>query len=138
MRKIAFIPLAWLVGSLLGLLSLAPTLLLVQLWLDAFNNGWMLAGIAISVAAMPALVVLTCLWIAMIKAVVLRRAKPGIYPLYSFYYLVGIGWPTGSCVRAAACCCRSSPTIFLLLWMRLLGAKIGKHAGDVDRLELHA
>ena len=86
MRKIAFIPLAWLVGSLLGLLSLAPTLLLVQLWLYAFNNGWMLAGIAISVAAMPALVVLTCLWIAMIKAVVLRRAKPGIYPLYSFYY----------------------------------------------------
>ena len=127
LRKIAFVPVAWLVGSLLGLLSLAPSLILIKLWLYAFNDGWLALALGLSFAAIPAFIVITCLWIAMIKAVLLRRAKPGIYSLYSLYYLRH--WLAYGLMRSSrGLLLPIFTTIYLPPWMRLLGAKIGKHA----------
>lgn len=127
LRKIAFVPFAWLVGSLLGLLSLAPSLLLVKLWVYAFDRGWMGAALWVSFALVPVFVAIACLWIAMIKAILLRRAKPGVYPLYSFYYLRH--WLAYGLMRSSrALLLPVFTTIYLPPWMRLLGAKIGKHA----------
>lgn len=126
-RQIAFVGLAWTIGSLTGLLSLAPALALLWFWLTTFQQGWFWPSVWITAALVPLFVVVTCLWIAMLKAILLRRAKPGIYKLYSFYYLRH--WLAYGLMRTSrALLLPVFTTIYLPPWMRLLGARIGKYA----------
>ena len=126
-RQIAFVPLAWLAGSLLGLVAALPALAVALFLLLAFRAHQLEAAIGITAALVPVLVVVTCLWIVLLKAIVLRRAKPGVYPLYSFYYLRH--WLAYGLMRASrAVLLPVFTTIYLPPWMRLLGAKIGAHA----------
>jgi len=125
--KIAFMLLAWLIGSLVNLLVLGPSLAVLMLCLLALKYGYLAAAILISAALVPVFVLITCLWIVMIKAILLRRAKPGIYPLYSVYYLRH--WLAYGLMRSSrGLLLPIFTTIYLPPWMRLLGAKIGKHA----------
>ncbi|HEY1857417.1 Pls/PosA family non-ribosomal peptide synthetase [Acidocella sp.] len=126
-RQIAFVPLAWLAGSLLGLVGALPALAVALFLLLAFRAHHLEAAIGITAALVPVLVVITCLWIVLLKAIVLRRAKPGVYPLYSFYYLRH--WLAYGLMRASrAALLPVFTTLYLPPWMRLLGAKIGAHA----------
>ena len=126
-RQIGFFALSWLIGGLVGLLSLAPGLAFLWLWLLAFRHGAIWTAIWATVALAPVFVVFTCLWIVMVKAILLRRAKPGVYPLYSFYYLRH--WLAYGLMRSSrALLLPIFTTIYLPPWMRLLGAKIGEHA----------
>ena len=126
-RKIGFVALAWTFGSLTGLLGFAPGLALLLLWLAAFQQGWIWPVIWITAALVPVFVAITCLWIAMLKAILLRRAKPGVYRLYSFYYLRH--WLAYGLMRTSrGLLLPVFTTIYLPPWMRLLGARIGKHA----------
>ena len=57
----------------------------------------------------------------------MRRAKPGIYRIYSFYYLRH--WLAYGLMRSSRnLFLPIFTTIYLPPWMRLLGAKIGKYA----------
>jgi non-ribosomal peptide synthetase-like protein len=126
-RLLAFVVLSWLIGGLVNLSSLGPGFVFLWLWLLAFRHGliWFAAWATIGLA--PILVVVTCLWIAALKTILLRRAKPGVYPLYSFYYLQN--WLSYGLMRSSrALLLPIFTTIFLPPWMRLLGAKVGKHA----------
>jgi non-ribosomal peptide synthetase-like protein len=126
-RQIAFVPVAWLVGSLLGLMASLPALAVALFLLLAFRVHRLEAAIGLTAALLPVLVVVTCLWIVLLKAIVLRRAKPGVYRLYSFYYLRH--WLAYGLMRASrAVLLPVFTTIYLPPWMRLLGAKIGAHA----------
>ena len=126
-RQIAFVPLAWLAGSLLGLVALVPALAVVLFLLLAFRMHHLEGAIAITAAFVPALVAVSCLWVVLLKAMILRRAKPGVYPLYSAYYLRH--WLSYGLMRATrAALLPVFTTLYLPPWMRLLGAKIGKHA----------
>jgi non-ribosomal peptide synthetase-like protein len=69
----------------------------------------------------------SCLWIALLKAVLLRRAEPGIHPLYSVYYLRH--WLAYGLMRASRTVMLPLfTTLYLPPWMRLLGARIGRYA----------
>jgi non-ribosomal peptide synthetase-like protein len=127
LRQIVFVSLAWLAGSLLALVAMLPAFVVALFLLLAFRAHHLPAAIAVVAVLMPMLVALACLWIVLLKALILRRAKPGIYPLYSVYYLRY--WLAYGLMRAT----RSAllpvfTTIYLPPWMRLLGARIGKYA----------
>jgi non-ribosomal peptide synthetase-like protein len=126
-RQSVFVVLSWLIGGLVNLASLAPSLIFLWLWLLAFRHDMISVAIWATVALAPVLVAVTCLWIAGLKAILLRRAKPGVYPLYSFYYLRN--WLAYGLMRSSrALLLPLFTTIYLPPWMRLLGAKVGKHA----------
>ena len=126
-RQFAFVALSWLIDGLVRLASWAPGLAVLWLWLLAFRHGLIWLAIWATVALAPVFVVVTCLWIAGLKAILLRRAKPGVYPLYSFYYLRN--WLAYGLMRSSrAMLLPIFTTIYLPPWMRLLGAKVGKHA----------
>jgi non-ribosomal peptide synthetase-like protein len=126
-RQIAFVPVAWLAGSLLGLVAAVPALAVLLFLLLAFWAHRLEGAIVITAAVVPVLVVVACLWVVLLKAMVLRRAKPGVYALYSAYYLRH--WLAYGLMRATrAALLPVFTTLYLPPWMRLLGAKIGKHA----------
>ena len=126
-RGLSFVALSWLIGGLVRLSSLAPDLAFLWLWLLAFRHGLIWVAVWTTAALAPVLVVVTCLWIAGLKAILLRRAKPGVYPLYSFYYLRN--WLAYGLMRSSrALLLPIFTTIYLPPWMRLLGARIGRHA----------
>ena len=126
-RRIAFVVFAWLVGGATSVPAFVPGLALMLLWQNAFRQGWMWASIWITAALVPVLIVVGCLWVVLRKAVLLRRAKPGIYRLYSIYYLRH--WLAYGFMRSARnLFLPIFTTIYLPPWMRLLGAKIGKYA----------
>ena len=88
-----FLALVLRAGGLCGLLlahwqrdgrgGAGASLAIVVFWRYAFQQGWIWNSIWITAALMPGLIVVSCLWVALLKAVLLRRAKPGIYRLYS-------------------------------------------------------
>ncbi len=126
-RQFVFVVLSWLIGGSVSLASWAPGFAVLWIWLLAFRHGLIWVAIWATAALAPAFVVLTCLWIAGLKAILLRRAKPGVYPLYSFYYLRN--WLAYGLMRSSrGLLLPIFTTIYLPPWMRLLGAKIGKHA----------
>jgi len=126
-QQTLFVVLGIVTGYGLALASALPAIGVLLLWRTAFNSGWLALMIVISAAAVPLFVVVTCLWIAMLKAILLHRTEPGIYPLYSFYYLRH--WLAYGLMRASrALLLPVYTTLYLPAWMRLLGAKIGAHA----------
>jgi non-ribosomal peptide synthetase-like protein len=77
-------------------------------------------------AAVPVFIVWSCLWLVLCKQIVQPYPKPGTYPIYSFKYLQF--WLTSAMMGAA----RTAgmlifTTLYLPPWMRLLGAKLGRH-----------
>jgi non-ribosomal peptide synthetase-like protein len=129
LRLVMFAALALLLSSLVGLAMAAPALTIALLLSHAFVDSLrsFLAGTFALVATLPLLVAFYCLWIALLKAVLLHRAMPGIYPLYSAYYLRH--WLASGLMRVSrAILLPVFSTLYLPHWMRLLGAKVGAHA----------
>jgi non-ribosomal peptide synthetase-like protein len=126
-RQAAFVILAWLIGVVTGVPALVPAVALLVAWQYAFAHDWIWPCIWITAALVPALIVISCLWVVVLKAILLRRAKPGFYRLYSFYYLRH--WLAYGLMRSTrGAFLPIFTTIYLPPWMRLLGAKIGKYA----------
>ena len=126
-RKVVFTAFAWLLGNLLAPLALLPALAFLPIWLLAYKGGHLGAVIWMTVIFAPVLVAVSCLWIAVLKAVLLRRSKPGVYSLYSPIYLRH--WLAAGLMRTSrALLLPVFTTLYLPPWMRLLGARIGKYA----------
>ena len=125
-RKVWFCVATTLTTHLLGWLSAAPALAVLLAWIWAFNSGWLAVLLVASAIALPLFVVTACLWVALFKAIIQRRATPGIYPLYSMYYMrhwLAYGLMRGT--RGAML--PLFTTLYLPPFMRLLGAKLGRH-----------
>jgi non-ribosomal peptide synthetase-like protein len=76
-------------------------------------------------AAIPLFEVSFCIGLAVAKAVVLRRLKPGIYSLYSLTYLRK--WFVDCLMNISRLVVLPVyTTLYLPPWLRLLGAKLGK------------
>jgi non-ribosomal peptide synthetase-like protein len=68
-----------------------------------------------------------CLWVALLKRLVLFRARPGVYPVESALYLRK--WTVDLLMQASRTLAKPLyTTIYLPAWLRLLGAKIGRRA----------
>ena len=125
-RKIGFCVATMLVTYLLGWLMALPGLAILLGWIWAFNDDWIVVAVAGTAAALPLFVIVTCLWIALMKALLLRRAAPGTYPLYSIYYMRH--WLAYGLMRLSrGLLLPVFTTLYLPPWMRLLGAKLGRH-----------
>jgi non-ribosomal peptide synthetase-like protein len=125
-RKVGFCLATVLATHLLGWFTALPGIAVLLGWIWAFNNGWLAAVIVASALALPLFVVTTCLWIAMMKALIQRRLEPGAYTLYSFDYLRH--WLSYGLMRATrALLLPVFTTLYLPPFMRLLGAKLGRH-----------
>ena len=125
-RKIAFMFFALVFGILSGVFLLIPPMLVLFFLITGYQQGWFWTSVLILFAAMPVLILVMCLWITLLKAIILRRAQPGVYELYSVYYLRY--WLAFDLMRlVGSMMLPVFTTIYLPPWMRLLGAKLGKH-----------
>lgn len=125
-RKTLFVLFAFIFGVLAGVFLIIPPILELLFLITAFQQGWIWTALIITFAAMPLLILAMCLWITLLKAIILRRAKPGVYDLYSVYYLRY--WLAFDLMRlVGSVMLPVFTTIYLPPWMRLLGAKLGKH-----------
>jgi non-ribosomal peptide synthetase-like protein len=109
-------------------LAMLPTLVPGIAILRAAGARWGLAGLA---AAAPlagvAGILAFCLWVPVLKVLILRRARPGVHRLESFYYLRK--WSVDLLIHASRVLARPLyTTIYLPAWLRLLGARIGRRA----------
>jgi non-ribosomal peptide synthetase-like protein len=125
-RKIWFCLATTLVTHLLGWLTAIPGVAVLLGWILAFNSGWLPVAIAGTALALPLFVVTTCLWIAMVKAILMRRETPGTYALYSMHYMRH--WLAYGLMRVTrGLLLPVFTTLYLPPFMRLLGAKLGRH-----------
>ncbi|MGD6980003.1 MULTISPECIES: Pls/PosA family non-ribosomal peptide synthetase [Citricoccus] len=126
-RLVLFCVGVFVLGMLSGLLFGLPALAMALFWLVAAQQGWFLPAAGLSLLAVPLMVVFSCFWVALFKAVLLRRARTGVYELYTFYYLRH--WMAYSLMRSSRTMFLPVfTTIYLPPWMRLLGAKVGRHS----------
>ena len=118
-------------GQICAVILLAVLLLLPAL-LVSFSFAWMivyaspLLWIPLVVAAVPILIIFSCCYLAWCKNAIFPKPNAGTYELYSFEYLQfwlatklmivvrNFGWLIFT-------------TIYLPPWMRLFGAKLGRH-----------
>lgn len=82
--------------------------------------------IPVVIASVPSLIVFSCFYVVWCKRLIMPDPKPGVYEVYSYEYMQF--WLTSSMMRAV----RGAgllifTTMYLPPWMRMLGAKLGKH-----------
>jgi non-ribosomal peptide synthetase-like protein len=114
---------AGVVGDLLMLASLPPLALVLGAYLF-LGLAW---AAVTAVLAIPLGVVSFCVIVAGLKALIMRRTKPGVYPVESWVYLRR--WTADRLLAASGRIMSTVyTTIYLPPWLRLLGAKIGRRA----------
>ena len=126
-RRIAFGLVQLALIHLLPLLSLIPAVPFLALWIFAFWRGGLIAGAASLILSVPLGVVVTCLFIAALKKLILRKAKPGVYRVDSVFYLRK--WLSDGMMKASrSILLPLYTTLYFPPWLRMLGAKIGPRA----------
>ncbi len=126
-RMLLFTAAAFGLAYLCVLFLAAPALGVLWLWMLAIEHDATALALLLNVVSLPLLVAFSCVWIAVLKAMLLWRATPGVYDLYSVYYLRH--WLAYGLMRASrALLLPVFTTLYLPPWMRLLGARIGQYA----------
>ena len=126
-RPALFTALALGLGYLCVLFLAAPAALMLWFWMLAVAHGAIASALLASVLALPVVIGFACVWVAVLKKLLLWRALPGVHDLYSIRYLRH--WLAYSLMRASRTLLLPVfTTIYLPPWMRLLGARIGAHA----------
>src|SRR5260370_27802451 len=112
----------------LGVLFLAaPALGVMLLWMFALEHDAIALALLVSAVSLPLMLAVFCVWIAALKALLLWRATPGVYDLYSIHYLRH--WLAYGLMRASrGLLLPVFTTLYPPPWMRLLGPRIGAHA----------
>jgi len=116
-----------LAADLLAIVLALPALVFLAVILAAVIYGSLALGAEALLVLVPTGVIVNCLWIALVKRLLLARAEPGVYPLYTRFYLRK--WLSDSLMRGArATMLPVFTTLYLPAWLRLLGARIGARA----------
>jgi non-ribosomal peptide synthetase-like protein len=126
-RRVLF-GLAHLVAAeLVGLLPILPFVVYVGCYVLTFL-AWGPAGLGVAlVATVPLGVVTSCLFLAVMRRLILARMTPGTYPVESVTYIRK--WLSDGLMRGArAALLPVYTTLYLPPWLRLMGAKIGPRA----------
>jgi non-ribosomal peptide synthetase-like protein len=96
------------------------------LWRAGQSGSALALGLAIPAAAAASFLAL-CLWIPVVKRLVLPRPCPGVHRMESALYLRK--WASDLLLAASRALLRPLyTTIYLPSWLRLLGARIGRRA----------
>ncbi|MEX0643113.1 MAG: Pls/PosA family non-ribosomal peptide synthetase, partial [Pirellulales bacterium] len=112
-----------IIGDLLLMTLVPPLLILLTVYLN-FGLAWTIAA---AYLALPLNLVVFGVMIAGIKSLIMFRAKPGVYSVESWYCLRR--WMVNLVYRFAGQMMYTVyATIYLPPWLRLLGAKVGRHA----------
>jgi non-ribosomal peptide synthetase-like protein len=112
-----------IVGDLM-LLTLVPPLLIIA---AAYLYLGVVGAVVTAYVTVPINLVAFCLISAGVKAFVMRRTRPGVYPVESFYFLRK--WLVDIVFRASGRVMYAVyATIYLPPWLRLLGARVGRRA----------
>jgi non-ribosomal peptide synthetase-like protein len=91
------------------------------------DDGTAPLGLGTIAGLVPLFIVAYCLWIALLKVIWMRRARPGVYRVYSLYYLRH--WVADGLMRTSRTLLLPLfTTLYLPPWLRLLGAQLGSHA----------
>jgi non-ribosomal peptide synthetase-like protein len=113
-----------LIGEFFMLTAVVPITLIVGFVFAYSGVLWALASFFL---AIPACVVFFCLAVACFKAAVLPRSKPGVYPVESWAYLRR--WSIDLLLRMSGGLLYTLyTTIYLPIWLRMLGARIGRRS----------
>ncbi len=126
LRLATFALLQVLLGPAIVLLTLAPLAI----------GAWLAATLAIStsvsvwgpafVALVPATFLTFAIWVAVCKRIVHPRPRIGVFQIYSWKYLQH--WLAGLVMQIVKTIGRPVfTTVYLPPWMRLLGARLGRH-----------
>ncbi len=126
-RRILYGILHYLAATVVGYVGAVPGLGFLGGWLVAYLKGgigWLVVSM---VASIPSGVVIYCLFVAWLKKRILKSAEPGVYSIYSPFYLRK--WLSDGLMTAT----RSLflplyTTIYFPPWLRIMGAKIGARA----------
>jgi non-ribosomal peptide synthetase-like protein len=109
------------VGQIFLLLTALPSLALV---IYAIYKWGLLWGFASALIAGPLGIISFCLGVAVVKAIVLGKVKPGVYRLESGFYLRK--WFIDGLLNISRrLLLPLYATLYLPPWLRLLGAKLG-------------
>jgi non-ribosomal peptide synthetase-like protein len=114
--------LIYAMGYLL-ILSVVPAMILVGYALYAYGAAW---GIGTAFAAVPVTIVWYLLLVLAVKHALIGRIHPGIYPLHSVAY-VRYWFLNYLLKNTRHLLLPFYATLFLPPYLRLLGAKIGRH-----------
>ncbi len=106
------------------LVTAIPSIVLFY-WAYKTNN--LLTWVLIIIASIPIFEICFCLFMVVVKAVVLPRTKPGIYSTESFFYLRK-WFIDGLFNMSRLLVLPIYTTLYLPPWLRMLGAKIGARA----------
>src|SRR5262249_2989023 len=117
----------FLVSGVVGALTLLSAVPPLALVLGAYLLFGLAGAIVAGVAAIPLGIVSFCLTVAGIKALLMRRTKPGVYPVESWFYVRRCA-ADRLVANSTQLLSTIFTTIYLPPWLRLLGAKIGKGA----------
>src|SRR5262249_43570305 len=102
-----------------------PSVLLLSTLIS--GSGSLLARLALLPAAGITGIVAFCLWVAVLRKLMLPRARPGVHRVSSAFYLRK--WAVDTLMKLSRVIARPVyTTIYLPAWLRLLGAKIGRRA----------
>jgi non-ribosomal peptide synthetase-like protein len=104
--------------------ALAPSALLCA-WAERRGGGLGFAA-SLPVAGVVGMVAF-CLWLPVLKAIILPRARPGVYRVDSLFYVRK--WLADTLMKTSQSLAKPLyTTIYLPAWLRLLGARIGRRA----------
>ena len=113
--------------ELMALVFIPPVIPFIALWAVSFLKYGLMAGIGSLIATVPLSVLSTCLFIAGVKRLLLRKLKPGVYPVESLDYVHK--WLSDGIMKMSrGVLLPLYTTIYFPSWLRLLGAKIGARA----------
>lgn len=125
-RLIAFGILQPVAGAAVALLTLVPVF--VAVWAVAMLAIHTPAEVALPafLALVPATMIVFAFWAALCKKLVHPRPRPGVYDVYSLAYLQH--WLSSVVMQLVQTIgLPVFTTVYLPAWMRLLGAKLGRH-----------
>jgi amino acid adenylation domain-containing protein len=137
---ITFQLLALMLLQLIGNTSYLPGYYILY---DVYLSSGMLMAIAYLPVMLVATNLLIMLLTVIVKFLVLRKAEPGEYPVWGFYYLRW--WFTRNLLRASLVIVAPllEETALYNIWLRLLGMKIGsrvlintKHIGEPSLIQI--
>ncbi|MGE3711495.1 MAG: Pls/PosA family non-ribosomal peptide synthetase [Hyphomicrobiaceae bacterium] len=127
----------WLRLTAFGALQMVAALVMTGLTLLPVATGaWIIAYLVVNypfsvslpafAASVPTVLFVFALWSAFCKRLVHPRPRPGVYAVYSIHYLQH--WLSGLVMHIAKIVGLSIfTTLYLPPWMRLLGARLGRH-----------
>lgn len=113
-----------IIGELFLLATILPFLLTVSF---ACLRYGAVGGLVSAFVAVPFCVVVLCVFVAGLKAMIMPRTKCGTYSLHTWHYLRH--WSADLLIRISGDLLYPLyTTIYFPLWLRMLGARIGRRA----------